>query len=203
MSILEINPYQTPHSDIVNGIDTSRPSVFRLTSKWGVIFSFPVQALLLFALFGADYLYDTEGMSASLHNAFTAIFISILAIVIAIYLSSISLTFKRPAKPIQIPFFAFIHSCCWYLLYKMGWFITLSLVYKRTILRDRVPILWLEMSLFNDWDIQTVSIDRVQYSSHGPEKWVYIVSFRRGSEHNYINLPIGLNGQPFHGVYQH
>jgi hypothetical protein len=52
------------------------------------------------------------------------------------------------------------------------------------------------------WEIEEVSLTKVKVGNHPNDKWIYIVKFERESNHDYLQIPVTLNGTAILGQEQ-
>lgn len=143
------NPYDPPQSNVEGSNQPASESINerhkRVIRKWAIIFTIPFQLTFVLFILAAAFSFSSGLGNIVIKSSLTSDFISFCFVALAVYLSTLSLVWKRPVHILGIAMYALIHGSIWHVIYLGGWLFT-----HTTLSRD-FSFTQISIKFFNLW----------------------------------------------------
>jgi len=102
----------------------------RVIRKWALIFTIPFQVTFVLFIVTAALSFSSGLGKNVVRSSLTSDFICFCFVGLAVYLSALSLIWKRPNDILGVAVYTFIHGSIWHLIYLGSWLLAHTTVAK-------------------------------------------------------------------------
>jgi hypothetical protein len=117
----------------------------RVIRKWALIFTIPFQVTFVLFILTAVLSFSSGLGKNVARSSLTSDFISFCFVGLAVYLSALSLIWKRTVDILGVAMYTFIHGSIWHVIYLGSWLLA------HTTLARNFSIALISMNFFSFW----------------------------------------------------